>query len=139
MYDEKRGKKLHRGGLLVEVVLVGSLFGLRLQVIVVLPRRHLDEGVLQVRLAGRSLREPDLVEAFSADAAAEVGMELSGSVGCGSRTVDGLQVWLVKMGGYLDLRESLKVQHRSLDVSHFHDSRIGTAHSLAESVSLRRR
>ena len=49
---------------------------LRLQVIVVFPWGHLNERVLQVGLARGLLHEPDLVEALSAYAAAEVGMEL---------------------------------------------------------------
>lgn len=42
------------------------------------PKRHLNQGVLQVGLAGSLLGEPDFVETLSADAAAEVGMELKG-------------------------------------------------------------
>ena len=41
-----------------------------------LTRRHLDQGVLQVCFARGFFGEPDLVEALSADAAAEVRMEL---------------------------------------------------------------
>lgn len=38
--------------------------------------RHLDEGVREVSLAGLPLHEPDLVEALSADAPAQVCVEL---------------------------------------------------------------
>ena len=43
-----------------------------------LPRGHLDEGVLQVGRPRGALGEPDVVEALAADAAAEVGVELCG-------------------------------------------------------------
>lgn len=39
---------------------------------------HLDQRVLQGSLARGLLQKPDLVEALSADAAAEVGVELMG-------------------------------------------------------------
>jgi hypothetical protein len=75
---EKRGKKL-RLQVLGEVVWHGIFFLVhsRLQVIV-FPWGHLDQWILQVRLARSLFREPDFVEALSADAAAEVGMELVG-------------------------------------------------------------
>ena len=48
----------------------------RLQVVVVLPGGHGKQGISQIRLAAGPLPGPDLVEAFSADAAAEMSMEL---------------------------------------------------------------
>jgi hypothetical protein len=42
----------------------------------VFPGWHLDQGVLQVGFARGFFGEPHFVEALSADAAAEMGMEL---------------------------------------------------------------
>lgn len=41
-----------------------------------LSKRHLDDRVGKVRLAGLVLPEPDLMEALSADASAKMGMKL---------------------------------------------------------------
>ena len=49
---------------------------LRLEIIVMFPIGHLDEGVCQLRLAGRALALPDLVQAFAADAATQMRMKL---------------------------------------------------------------
>lgn len=52
---------------------------------------HHNEGVLQVCFARGFLGEPDFVEALSADAAAEVGMELW--VGDAVLVTEGQLVW----------------------------------------------
>jgi hypothetical protein len=46
------------------------------QIVIVLPRRHLDQRIREIRLASRFLPEPDLVEALAADATTKMGMKL---------------------------------------------------------------
>lgn len=48
----------------------------RLQIVIELTPRHLDQWILQAGLSARSLLRPDLVEALPGDAAREVGVEL---------------------------------------------------------------
>lgn len=66
--EKKRGDKSRREK--------GKFMYLRLQVIVKLPRGHLNQGILQVRFARLFLGEPDLMEALAADTPRQVGMEL---------------------------------------------------------------
>ena len=48
----------------------------RLQIVIELIPRHHDQRIVQGGLAALLLLQPDLVEAFTADAAGEVGVQL---------------------------------------------------------------
>lgn len=96
--EDREGRVAQGGGVVDEVVdvrgeegeeagafqlssslLIGWIYRVsrsRLQVIVVFPRGHLEQRVSEIGLARFVLHEPDVVQTLSADAAAEMGMEL---------------------------------------------------------------